>query len=106
MKNKKDKKIAPLGDRVLVRPFNEGETDGVKKKSYGIIIPDSVSKDKSGEGKVVAVGEGKIVDGKKIPVAVKVGDIVIFSKYGYDEVEIGGEELYLLKEDNILAIIK
>jgi len=54
----------------------------------------------------LAVGEGKWVDGKLVPVRIKVGDVVIFSKYGYDEVEQSGEELYLLKEDNILAVIK
>jgi len=52
------------------------------------------------------VGEGKWVDGKLVPIRIKVGDVVIFSKYGYDEVEQDDEELYLLKEDNILAVIK
>ena len=98
--------IKPFGDRVLVHPFTEEEVKGEKKNHYGIIIPDTVSKEKSAQGKVLAVGEGKWVDGKLVPVRIKVGDIVIFSKYGYDEVEQNGEELYLLKEENILAVIK
>ncbi len=106
MKKDKSKSIVPLGDRVLVKPFLEGEQDGVKKKNFGIIIPDTISKDKSAEGKVIAVGPGKYDDGVLVPMSVKVGDIVIFSKYGYDEVEHEGEELYLLKEDSILAVIK
>ncbi len=97
--------ITPLGDRVLVRPFTEEDlrkSQG-KKASFGIILPESMTKEKSAQGKVLAVGEGKFVDGKLQPVRVKVGDTVIFSKYGYDEVEQDGEELYLLKEDSILA---
>ena len=97
-------KITPLADRVLVRPFTEEEAAG--NNSFGIIIPDTVSKEKSGRGEVVAVGEGKYEDGVLVPVRVKVGDIVFFSKYSYDEVESGGEEYYLLKEDNILAVVK
>lgn len=100
--------IKPFGDRVLVRPFTEESLRQAQSKgpSYGIILPDSISKEKSAQGKVLAVGEGKWVDGKLMPVRVKVGDTVIFSKYGYDEVEHDSEELYLLKEENILAIIK
>jgi chaperonin GroES len=109
MKNTKIRakaQIKPFGDRILVRPFTEDEVKGNKGDHYGIIIPDTVSKEKSAQGKVLAVGEGKIVEGKLVPVRVHVGEIVIFSKYGYDEVEQDGEELYLLKEDNILAVIK
>lgn len=101
-------KISPCADRILVKPFTEEDLRQAqgKKPSYGIILPDSVTKEKSARGKVLAVGEGALVDGKLVPVRVKVGDTVIFSKYGYDEVEENGEELYLLKEDNILAVIK
>ena len=108
--NKKDTKtggILPLGDRVLVRPFTEEEVKGQKgNKHFGIILPDTISKEKSAQGKILAIGEGKYIDGKLLPIRVKVGDIVLFSKYGYDEVEHKGEELYLLKEDNLLAVIK
>jgi len=69
-------------------------------------IPETVDKEKPEQGKVVAVGEGHYDDGKLIPVRVKVGDRVLFSKYGYDDVKIGDEEYYILKEENILAVIK
>lgn len=104
-KQAKTNKIVPLGDRVLVKPFSEDELKG-KKSKVGIIIPDTVSKEKSAQGKVLAVGPGKYDDGVLVPMQVKAGDHVVFSKYGYDEVEHDGEELYLLKEDNILAVIK
>ena len=107
-KEKKVSEIKPFADRVLVRPFTEEalrQAQG-KKPSFDIFLPESVTKEKSAQGKVLAVGEGKFVEGKLIPVRVKVGDVVIFSKYGYDEVEQDGEELYLLKEDSILAVIK
>ena len=104
--SKSGSQIKPFGDRVLVRPFTDDELNGEKHAHYGIIIPDTVSKEKSAQGKVLAVGEGKWEDGRLLPVRIKVGDVVVFSKYGYDEVEQNGEELYLLKEDNILAIIK
>lgn len=101
------REIKPTGDRVLVKPFTERELKGEgKKPAYGIILPESVTKEKSAQGKVLAVGEGKFVDGKLVPVRVKVGDTVVFSKYSYDEIEQDGEELYLLKEENILAVIK
>ncbi len=98
--------IIPLGDRVLIKPLSEEEIRGEKKNNFGIIIPDTVSQDKSGQGKVLSVGEGRYEDGKLIPVKVKPGDMVFFSKYSYDEVSLGDEEFLLLKEDNILAIIK
>jgi chaperonin GroES len=101
---KKTSSILPLGDRVLVKPFTEDELAG--KSPSSIFIPDTVSKEKSAQGKVIAVGEGKYIEGKLIPVRVKVGDRVLFSKYSYDDVEHNGEEFYLLKEDNILAVIR
>jgi len=97
-------KINPLGDRVLIKPFLENEN--VEKNDFGIIIPDTVSKESPEQGMVIAVGEGRIEDGKRIPMKVKVGDVVIFSKYGFDEVKFAGDELYILKEENILAILK
>jgi chaperonin GroES len=97
-------KIVPLADRVLIRPFRETEEVNVGK--IKIVLPESASKEKSDRGVVVAVGEGRFEDGKLIAPRVKAGDTVIFSKYGYDEVKLEDEELYLVKEDTILAIIK
>lgn len=95
--------LLPLGDRVVVRPLSEEEA-GTRSPS-GIIIPDTVSKEKPEQGVVVAVGPGKIDDGERIPVGVSVGDRVLFSKYGYDEVKIGGKEYFIVSESGILAVI-
>lgn len=96
-------KVIPLGDRVLVKPFTEED----KKTKGGIIIPETIDKEKPEQGKVIAIGAGRTNDdGKIIPVKVKVGDTVLFSKYGPDEVKIGGEEYFILSENNILAVIK
>ncbi len=97
-------KIQPLGSRVLIRPFTKEELS--PKNSFGIILPDSGSKEKSEQGIVLAVGPGEYQDGDLIKITVKVGDKVVFSKYGYEDVNVEGEELYLIKEENILAIIK
>ena len=96
------KEIIPLGDRVLVKPAEKE-----KKTKSGIIIPDTVDKERPEIGKVVAVGAGKVTDeGKVIPLKVKAGDTVLFSKYGPDEVKYEGEEYLIVSESNILAIIK
>lgn len=92
-------KIKPLGDRILVE-----QTKAEEKTASGIIIPDS-AKEKPQEGKVMAVGTGRICDGKRIALEVKTGDKVIFSKYGGDEIKIEGKEYKILKEEDILAII-
>jgi chaperonin GroES len=93
-------KIKPLGERVLVEPLKEGEVN-----KGGIIIPDS-AKEKPQEGKVIALGTGKLDDdGKKIPFNVKVGDTVLMPKYGGTEVKMGGKEYQIVREDDILAII-
>ncbi len=89
----------PAGDRVLVKPETVEE-----KTASGIIIPDTARKEKPETGVVVAVGDGKRTDkGDRIPVQYKVGDKVMFSKYGYDEVTIGEEEYYVVSESNILG---
>ncbi|HVB19920.1 MAG TPA: co-chaperone GroES [Candidatus Paceibacterota bacterium] len=94
--------LSPLGDRVVVQPaLKEGE----KKLASGIIIPETVDKEKPAQGTVVAVGPGKYEDGKRVPMQVKVGDTVLFSKYGYDEVKVGGQEYYILSESSILGVI-
>ena len=98
--------IRPLGDRVVVRPLTEAEAGTLS--ASGIIIPDTVSKEKPEQGVVVAVGEGKWDETgtKRIPVGVKEGDRVMFSKYGFDEVKIGGNEYYIVSEASVLAVIK
>ena len=98
-------KIIPLGDRVVVSPLDS--SDNTKKTKGGIIIPETVNKERPEKGKVVAVGPGRIDDnGNSIPVSVKKGQIVLFSKYGPDEVKIDDKEYLILNESNILAIIE
>lgn len=93
-------KVKPIGDRVLVKPGKEEEV-----RKGGIIIPDT-AKEKPQEGKVVAIGTGKLDEsGKKIPFEVKVGDRVLISKYGGTEIKIDGEEYQILREDDILGIV-
>ena len=92
--------MRPLHDRVLLRRIEEEES-----RKGSIIIPDS-AKEKPQEGKVIAVGQGRITDnGKKIPLDVKAGDRVLFGKYAGNEVKVDGEELIILKEDDILAVL-
>lgn len=95
--------IQPLSDRVVICPLTEDEL-GTKSPS-GIIIPDTVKGEKPEQGIVVAVGAGKYEEGKRIPLQVSVGDRVVFSKYGYDEVKVGGTEYYVVSESSLLAII-
>ena len=96
--------LRPLGDRVVIKPLTPEEM-GTKTAS-GIIIPDT-AKEKPEQGKVVAVGPGKFDEcgEHRIPISVKVGDRVMFSKYGYDEIKINGIEYYVVSENNILAIL-
>lgn len=96
--------ITPLGDRVVVRPLTDEELGTVS--ASGIIIPDSAKKEKPEQGVVLAVGPGKWdEDGeKRIPLDVKAGDRVIFSKYGYDEVKIADKEYFIVGENSILGV--
>jgi len=91
-------KLKPLADRVLVKPIEREEvTKG------GIVLPDT-AKEKPQEGEVLAVGDGRLSeDGKRIPLDVKVGDIVIYARYGGTEIKIEDEELIILRESDILA---
>jgi chaperonin GroES len=94
-------KIRPLQDRIIIKRIEEEE-----KTKGGIIIPDT-AKEKPSEGKVIAVGSGKVTDdGKKIPLEVKVGDRVLFGKYSGTEVKIEGEEHLILREDEIIGIVE
>jgi len=93
--------FTPLHDRVLVRRVEEGET-----VRGGIIIPDS-AKEKPQEGKVIAAGKGKSNDeGKVFPLDVKAGDSVLFGKYSGTEIKIDGEELLIMREEEVLGIVK
>ena len=93
-------KIRPLHDRILVQPILEKEV-----RKGGIIIPDS-AKEKPFEGRVKAVGKGKIGDdGKAIKLEVKVGDKVLYSKYGGTEIKLDGDDFLLMREDDVLAIV-
>jgi chaperonin GroES len=94
-------KIRPLQDRVIVKRLEEEE-----KTKGGIIIPDT-AKEKPQEGKVLAVGKGKITeDGKVVPLDVKVGDRILFGKYAGTEIKIEGEEHLIMREEDILGIIE
>jgi chaperonin GroES len=93
--------IIPLEDRILVKPLEAEE-----KSKGGIILPDT-AKEKPQEGKVIAVGKGKLTeDGKLIPLEVKVGDRVLYSKYAGTEIKIDGEEHLIIRQEDVLAIIK
>ena len=94
-------KIRPLQDRIIVKRLEEEQ-----KTKGGIIIPDS-AKEKPIEGKVIAVGKGKVADdGKLIKMEVKVDDKVLFNKYGGTEVKIDGQEYLIMREDDILGVIE
>ena len=94
-------KLRPLQDRVIVKRVEEED-----KTSGGIIIPDA-AKEKPQQGKVIAVGKGKILEnGKVSPLDVKKGDRILFGKYSGQEIKIDGEEHLIMREDDILAIIK
>jgi chaperonin GroES len=94
-------KIRPLQDRVIVKRLEEEE-----KTKGGIIIPDT-AKEKPQEGKVIAVGKGKMTDeGKLIPLDVKAGDRILFGKYSGTEVKIEGEEHLIMREEDILGVIE
>jgi len=91
----------PLGDRLLVRPKESEE-----KTKSGIVLPDS-AKEKPQEGSVIATGDGaRDEDGKKIPMEVKKGDVVLYSKYAGTEVKIDGKEHLIIKESDVLAIVE
>lgn len=101
-----DINIKPLADRCVVRRLTDREAGTVS--ASGIIIPDTVNKEKPEQGIVVAVGAGKWdEDGeKRIPMEIKEGDRIVFSKYGFDEIKLGDTEYYIVGESGILAIIK
>jgi chaperonin GroES len=96
---KEGRMIRPLGDKVVVEPATEEE-----KTTGGIILPDT-AKQKPQEGKVMAVGTGRVLDdGSRAPMAVKVGDRVIYAKYGGNEITLNGKDYLILDQDSIYAI--
>ncbi len=93
-------KFRPLHDRVLIRRLEEGN-----EKHGSIIIPDT-AKEKPQEGKVIAVGTGKVTEeGKKVPLDVKAGDRILFGKYSGSEVKLDGKEYLIMKEEDVLGIL-
>lgn len=92
--------IRPLGERVLVEAIEQNDTT-----AFGIVLPDS-AKEKPQEGKVIAVGSGALKDGVRVPLEVKEGDRVIFSKYAGTEVKYDGKEYLIMKESDIHAIVE
>jgi chaperonin GroES len=91
-------KLQPMGDRLVVKPMQSEE-----KTKSGIYLPDT-AKEKPQEGKVIAVGPGRVTDeGKRIAMDVEVGDIVLYTKYGGSEIKIEGEEFIIMRESDILA---
>lgn len=94
--------IKPLSDHVLVKMVKEEEVT-----ASGIVLPDTVDKEKKAEGEVIAVGPGKMLDsGARSQMDVAVGNIVLFKKWGGDEVELDGEEYKIVSQDDILAIVE
>jgi chaperonin GroES len=95
--------IKPLGERVLIEHLKEEK--GGKTKT-GIYLPETVGKERPEQGKIIAIGPGKLSDeGKRIPINVKKGDIVLFTKYGPNEIKVDGKEYLIAREEDILAIL-
>lgn len=97
--------IQPLGDRVLIEPADGKYKEG--RTASGIVIPDTAEKERPEQGKIVAVGPGKRGDdGKVIPMGVKKGQVVLFTKYGPNEIKVDGKEYLIAREEDILAVIE
>jgi chaperonin GroES len=94
-----DFKLKPLEDRIVVKP-----SEGEETTSSGLVIPDT-AKEKPVEGSVVAAGPGRFEDGERVPLDVKVGDTVIYSKYGGTEVKVDGDEYLILSARDVLAVV-
>lgn len=92
--------IKPLGDRVVIRVIESEETT-----KSGIVLP-GTAKEKPMQGEILAVGSGEMVDGKKVPLELKVGDRVIYSKYAGTEVKMDGEEFLIVRQSDVLAVLE
>ena len=94
--------LKPLNDHVIVKPITEDEVT-----KSGIVLPDTVDKEKPEKGEVIAVGEGKLLEnGQRAPMSVKVGQKIMFKKYSPDEIKVDGEDYLVIQEGDILAIIE
>lgn len=94
--------LKPLSNRVFIEPLEQEQTT-----KSGIVLPDSAEKEKPIKGKILAIGPGKLNEkGERIPMSVKIGDVVLFKKYGPDEIEIEGKKYLVGDEDDILAILE
>ena len=95
------KKLRPMDDRLIVEPIEEQTST-----SFGLVLPDNASKEKPQKARVIAVGPGKVMeDGKRMAMTVKVGDMVLYTKYGPTEVKVSGKEIIFLQESDVLAIV-
>jgi chaperonin GroES len=93
--------LMPLNDHLVVKAVTEQKTVG------GIILPETADKEKPEKGEVIAVGPGKLLEnGNRAALSVKIGDVVVFKKYSPDEVKVGKEEYLVIREDDVLAIVK
>lgn len=101
MAKSKKVNLQPLHDRVVIKALEVED-----KTESGIVLPASVDKERPEQGKIVAVGPGRMVDGERVAPEVKVGDTVLFTKYGPNEVKVGDEEYLIAREEDILAIIE
>jgi chaperonin GroES len=99
--SKKSPKIRPLGDRLVVEPQElEAKTAG------GILIPDTADKDKPMQGTVLAIGQGKYIDGKMLPLQVKVGDRVLFGKYAGTNIKLEEREFLVMREEDVMGVVE
>ena len=95
-------KLKPLHDHVIVKPIAENETT-----KSGIVLPDTINKEKPEKGEVVAIGPGKLMEnGQRAPMSVKIGDKVMFKKYSPDEIKVDSEEYLVINEGDIIAILE
>ncbi|MBU1032968.1 MAG: co-chaperone GroES [Patescibacteria group bacterium] len=95
-------KLRPLGDRVIVKPVAEEEVT-----KSGIILPDTIDKERPEQGEVISVGPGRLLDnGTRAPMSVKIGDKVVFKKYSPDEVKIEDQEYLVISESDIMAVVE
>jgi len=95
-------KIKPLSDHILIEPISQEE-----KTKSGILLPETAEKERPEQGKVTAVGPGRrLASGKRVPLEVKKGDTVLFTKYGPNEIKVGDKEYLIAKEEDILAILE